>query len=217
MWTILPHLTACVAGDGLILLELRRDRYFRVPPREAPKMRAWFEHGGGPAPADIATLLVKSGLVAPKDIEAISATAQPVVIPEAAPEQGRAPPLPGLGAYSVARRVFATWLALRTRRLESVIRSHRRQRRSACPTDAVDCSAPLLAYHRARRLVPIARNCLLDSLALDRWLGETGPPRTIVIGVTSEPFLAHCWLQTEHLLLNDSPDHVRRYAPILLV
>ncbi|MCA1196499.1 lasso peptide biosynthesis B2 protein [Sphingomonas sp. R647] len=216
IWTLLPHLTACLAGEAVILLDLRADRYFRVSARLAPHVRDWFAQGGGAAPAIIAAFLVRSRLVERSDLRQLSARAAPVSIPNAVPHQELAHALPRLGAARLAGEVIGTWLALRTRRLETLLGAHRAQR-SALPAGPALAPAMLAAYHRARRLVPIAKNCLLDSLALDRWLGDTAPPRKIVVGVTAEPFLAHCWLQTDGLLLNDHPDHVRRYAPILVV
>lgn len=217
IWTILPHLTACACGEAVILLDLRADRYFRAPARLAPQIRDWFTEGGGAAPSRIADFLVRSGLVEPDDLMVVSATAATVSIPTAVPDQVVVPALPRLGTARLASVVLGTWLALRTRRLEAVIHAHQSQRPARSPAGPILSPAMLGAYHRARRLVPIGKNCLLDSLALDRWLGDTTPPRSIVLGVTAEPFLAHCWLQTSAMLLNDHPDHVRRYAPILVV
>ena len=44
----------------------------------------------------------------------------------------------------------------------------------------------------ARRFVPIARNCLSDSIALMHWLAGRGQPAMLVFGVKLDPFAAHC-------------------------
>jgi hypothetical protein len=217
IWTISPHLTACVAGDAIILLDLRRDRYSRAPAGIASQMRDWFSAGGGAPPKTVGEFLVRSGLTDEVELAAISAAADKIRIPRSVPEDVPPAPLARREAAGIASQVGATWLALRTRRLEPLIHDHRARRGVPSPTDPTICLSKLAAYHRTRRLVPIRKNCLLDSLALDRWLGARTGPRRIVFGVTAEPFLAHCWLQTGDLLLNDHPDHVRRYAPILVV
>ncbi len=217
IWTMLPHLTACIVGEAVILLDLRADRYSRVTSSLAPRFRDWFAQGGGAAPPAVATFLVQSGLVRPGDLTAINVRPTPVAIPDAVPDRQFATTPPRLTAAPIAARVLATWLALRIRRLDAVLRDHQARRPDPSCSRTDLSPASLAAYHRARRLVPIRKNCLLDSLTLDRWLGDAAPPRTIVVGVTAEPFLAHCWLQTGDLLLNDHPDHVRRYAPILVV
>ena len=38
-----------------------------------------------------------------------------------------------------------------------------------------------------------------------------------VFGVKTEPFDAHCWVQHGDVVLNDAPDRVRQYSPILVV
>jgi len=69
----------------------------------------------------------------------------------------------------------------------------------------------------ARRLVPVKPNCLLDSLALLRWLATSAEGLQLVFGVKLDPFGAHCWLQSETMLINDRPDSVARFAPVRVV
>ena len=73
-------------------------------------------------------------------------------------------------------------------------------------------------FMAARRLVPVAANCLLDSISLARWLGASAPADTaLVFGVKLDPFGAHCWLQSGELLLNDRIEHVARFTPVRVV
>lgn len=69
----------------------------------------------------------------------------------------------------------------------------------------------------ARKLVPIPRNCLADSVALLRWLARHGERATLVFGVKLDPFAAHCWVQTDAVLLNDHLEHVERFTPVRTV
>ena len=69
----------------------------------------------------------------------------------------------------------------------------------------------------ARPLVPFSANCLLDSLALLRWLGSVGRGALLVFGVKLDPFAAHCWIQSGELLLNDLVENIERFRPVRVV
>ncbi len=49
------------------------------------------------------------------------------------------------------------------------------------------------------------------------FLGAEGIHPDWVFGVKTEPFDAHCWVQHGEIVLNDAPDRVRQYSPILVV
>lgn len=87
------------------------------------------------------------------------------------------------------------------------------------PRAHVAASVPMLAsrFARARRLVPLSGNCLTDSLALVRWLHEHGAGATLIFGVKLDPFAAHCWVQTNEVLLNDHVERVERFIPVRAV
>lgn len=59
--------------------------------------------------------------------------------------------------------------------------------------------------------------CLLDALALSEFLFGYGVFPSWVFGVQARPFAAHCWLQLDGIVLNDTVDHVKRYTPIMVV
>ncbi len=59
--------------------------------------------------------------------------------------------------------------------------------------------------------------CLFDALALSEFLAAYGVFPRWVFGVQSRPFAAHCWLQHDGRVLNDTVEHVKRYMPILVV
>ncbi len=74
----------------------------------------------------------------------------------------------------------------------------------------IDLASRFLA---ARKLVPIKRNCLLDSLSLVRWLGGG----RILFGVKLHPFAAHCWVQSGALILNDLTENVAAFTVVRVV
>jgi hypothetical protein len=215
-WRILPHATACVASDKLFVLDLRRDRYFLVPPSVVAEMLLWLEqrHGSAP-PAAVALMLEKAQVSQSGDPTATNALRDRVVIPENLVEIDS-------GAYrgqsnGVFGQVTSTWLSLRIFTLYRILANRRARSPLSLTGDLQAALAAAGSFERSRAFVPIARNCLLDSLALDSWLARRGVGAQLVFGVVAEPFAAHCWLQRPEALLNDSYDHVSSYTPILVL
>lgn len=59
--------------------------------------------------------------------------------------------------------------------------------------------------------------CLARSLALADQLAQRGCGTHVVFGVKLAPFVAHCWVQADDLVLNETVEEVARYTPILVV
>lgn len=215
IWQILPHTTLCIASDRLILLDIRQDRYLRVPSVIAPAMRAWLEGAATPAPRDVLRMLTDNRVARSGD-PAPSNTARDVVrIPtELIPPIWKIADAPRQVA-SVVVAQLATRLRQRTQSLASLLRDHIHMRTARRPIDRTRIEARCATFARSRIFSPLPRNCLLDTLSLDRWLGDDARDCRIVFGVTAHPFTAHCWLQSSHVVLNDSYDHVARHTPIL--
>jgi len=214
-WRILPHLTACLAADHIVLLDIRQDRYFLVPPSLASRVADWLRSGpaGLPPPAFVA-LMRDSGIVREGDIPAAPPRCEPVTIPvtlESSPSPATIGPIDRIG---VARAVITSRLALRHLPLATVLRRY--QERPVAPRRG-GLDAPALAHRfaSARHFSPLARQCLRDSLALGIWLKDKGVAPTLVFGVAAPAFSAHCWVQDGTAILNDSFDRVSRFTPIL--
>jgi hypothetical protein len=77
------------------------------------------------------------------------------------------------------------------------------------------------AVARFRILSPVVfttRNaCLVHALTLIEFLARYGLYPNWIFGVRTGPFAAHCWVQENDVVFNDSPEHVRSYSPILVV
>lgn len=71
----------------------------------------------------------------------------------------------------------------------------------------------------ARRLpwVPGQGACLYRAWFLRRLLRSAGQDAAWVFAVKTWPFGAHCWLQVDDAVLDDDPDRVSLYTPILAV
>jgi len=75
----------------------------------------------------------------------------------------------------------------------------------------------LTAYRKARPWFPEKPVCRLDALGLVLFLNRHGHPADLVFGARLEPFQAHCWAQLGAVALNEAPDGLRQYAPIMTV
>jgi hypothetical protein len=80
-----------------------------------------------------------------------------------------------------------------------------------------ELSSTICVFNSLRPFYPKPYVCLFDSLALLEMLAIYGGFPTLVFGVTTDPFHAHCWLQMENTVLNDSPAAVRAYTPIMRI
>jgi hypothetical protein len=126
----------------------------------------------------------------------------------------------------LARLTYAAitvgWI-LKFRSLECVVR--RLGRRKIARAAHIDSAAQTNGiatlcqnFLRLRPFVYSSRDkCLYDCLVLLEFLGYFKLFPTLVIGVTTFPFQAHCWLQCGSLVLTDYVEHVRVYTPILAV
>jgi hypothetical protein len=72
-------------------------------------------------------------------------------------------------------------------------------------------------FRFARAYTPVETRCLLDSLAMVKFLARRKLHASIVFGVTSDPFSAHCWVQAGDLVLNDTVGHANAHTPIRVI
>lgn len=72
-------------------------------------------------------------------------------------------------------------------------------------------------FRRLLPWVPCQGACLYRAFVLLTMLRRAGQDATWVFGVRTWPFGAHCWLQLEDAVLDDDPERVARYTPIMAV
>lgn len=211
------QLSACVIGGHAVFLDVDADRYFRLPTEVE---RAFLAYAANPLEAP-ASLLLEHGIL-------VCAGQESDRLPEnVAPPLRSAlemPPDPTGGAPLSIPEVLATLLtcrrALRTQRFAQVLEGMTAYRERRCPeqppgapTEQAVLRAVRLFLH-ARPFIPIAPCCLPDSLALTRFLARRGLRSRLVIGVMSEPFSAHCWVQAGDLALNETVGYARAHTVI---
>ncbi|NIK40282.1 hypothetical protein FHY12_002607 [Xanthomonas arboricola] len=221
-YTLRDDLAFCSINERLVFLDVGNDRYFRLPEALEHSLLTYL------AQAPVSDLeindLVARGLL----VERSRATAdpQPSVMPAArsAMEMSISARRPQLfETLEVLALVLSTRLALKRSPLSRVLGSlsagaRRRgmQQRSVAGLEQRLTDAASV-FRRARVWVPVEMRCLLDSVALARFLRRRQLDAQIVFGVALDPFSAHCWVQTGDLVLNDTVGNVHAHTPIRVV
>jgi len=171
------------------------------------------------------SLLVEKGLLVPATSEGKRADAtvfEPLrgdLTADSFESRSRVAPLVFLRFISSAIRAR---LLLRHRSFDSVIDRARRRadrkRRHGTSMPQSDLHAFIDAFSRLQPFFFAAKDaCLVEALALSEFLAGYGVFPSWVFGVQARPFAAHCWLQLDGIVLNDTVDHVKRYTPIMVV
>jgi hypothetical protein len=240
------HVCICQVDDQIVLLDLRRNRYLSIGAEGASALahhvEGWSVAGecadakatpftlpASRATSALIQRLMQQGLLTRERAVSRDATRAEVLgldEPTESIDFAQGDPHSSGSLSHVARflrsaAVAALWLQCRS--LESIAaavasRGARIERSmpNARAPETVCRSAT--AYARLRPFGFTAEDrCLRDSLALTNYLAAEGALARWVIGVKIRPFGAHSWVQSGAIVLNDQPDHVRRYTPILVV
>jgi hypothetical protein len=231
------HVQACATPAGVILLDLKRDRYLGLGLSESvslgrhvqdwPVIRSETVLQGTPCEELCATLLADGILSRERPASTtLSATTVDMgaefvsvgdEIEVSAPIRARdvANFLMAYGSAACSLR-FRSFLKV----VESVRRTKRRraQQGLCLPPDSTHTAALVDRFRRLRTFAFTAEgHCLLHALTLVKFLGCYGCYPDWVIGVAAQPFGAHAWVQWHSYLLDTNPEKVCRYTPILVV
>jgi hypothetical protein len=213
------HVSYGLVGERAVFLDLRRDRYLALDPATEEAFRG-IRTADEPLLADAPArdLLLRTGLFRQGSLRGrlapVSAAVPSASVLDRTAERrpGWTAPLRAWSAVSRARKRLAS------ASLSGIVDAIRESRYAAAPSgDPAAAEEPARVFHAARTMVPIERRCLLDSLALLDWLSDEARHAMLVFGVRTDPFGAHCWLQTEHTLLTDAHDTIGSFVPVLSV
>jgi hypothetical protein len=213
---LLPHVSFAVVGDRAIFLDLRRDRYCALEGGAAAAFDTIRSSPDcEPCETDAETLLA-TGMFARSKAPCELLPAR-IAAPETSLAEDLARPR-SVDLLHVLLLVARSRRSVRSEPIEKMIAS--RRGRGAGP-GSPECRPSTLElakrFQRARALIPIRPVCLQDSLALHDWLAAHGASAALVLGVQLEPFAAHSWVQLGTTVLNEAPDQVAAYTPILVV
>lgn len=202
-----------------VILDTKADRYWMIAGHAAITL-AWVGGSVSTAvhPEQIRRLL-DLRLIEPASV--IAAGGRPRAVPPARSALfGREGPMPAFSlrhAVAVGYWSIAAWIGLRTRRFDQLLAIVEARRRypPRSPRNTIEDVAR--AFTRYRRLVPLPRICLPDSLAFLAFAAWAGHHPRLVFGVIAHPFAAHCWVQQDDMVLNDALDHAGQFSPILVI
>ncbi|MGL6188240.1 MAG: lasso peptide biosynthesis B2 protein [Holosporales bacterium] len=93
--------------------------------------------------------------------------------------------------------------------------SKKRENNSLYTNDLKRIFSLVSSYDSLRPFYWKQKTCLLDSVALLYLLSAYNFSSDLIVGVKDEPFEAHCWLQVDDVVLNDSIEKVAAFSPIL--
>jgi len=218
-FTIPDHVSFCMVGDEPVFLDVNRDRYFRLEPKLAAVFSQLCTTDGAAARyrAELARLL-QTRVVVPSSEDSPPQPARDFI-----PDQSLVEEFSPLGTPRARLTVemliglLHVRRAIRRGRLPALLRRVR-ENKADLDLDSSPTAASLVTCCLAsRRLLPIAPNCLTDSLALSSLLIRRRIPFELVFGVRLSPFAAHCWLQNSEFVFNDSLGSVLDFKPILVI
>jgi hypothetical protein len=245
LFSLAPHVHVAATGDGAVLLDLKRDRYIGLGKRDAELLAAviasWPRPRWDPTELDVSS----SGVVAYTEELCKSMAADGLLIPgmsddaevhgESLMDMRR--PWISVGdelevECGITMRHTANFVAaflwarfsLAWRPFAATVEATRTARTRGGKAIEADATrlhemAALVGVFRQLRPWVFAADgrCLLHALTLVRFLSRYGFHPKWVIGVATQPWAAHAWVQWGDFLLDTNPEKVCRYTPILVI
>lgn len=122
--------------------------------------------------------------------------------------------------FSVSGIIISTQLQLKASNLKKTLDrlcAYRMRRASVRETKPAWAERYAKQFLQARLNVPLGTRCLLDSIAMVKYLAGHRIHARLVFGVCADPFSAHCWVQSGSLILNDTVGNVSAHTPIRVI
>jgi hypothetical protein len=200
-YSVTRDLTFCLIDAHPIFLDIDKDRYFKLPP-------------------DTEMAFIKkqypSALVREIHIQTPMRSALERVALNVSP---------GLAVVlEVTALVLSVSLELKwgkLKRITEALARWQRKNATAATSEHLNEEIELLRacafFRRARMAIPISTRCLLDSIALIRFMARRNLCGDLVFGVTADPFTAHCWVQCGDMVMNDTLGNTQTYTPIRVI
>ncbi len=209
-----PGLTFCQSGADLVFLDLGRDRYFRLNGSDRMAFEALCD--GRHVSAGVLSRLARSRLLVECDGAGYLAPASAAVPVRDLYELAESTAARS-SMLTVAASLFWGWRAARTCALSSSIDTLRVRRDLLLDGPEALVLEAAVAFQMRRSIMPFAQRCLPQSLALFHFLLRRRLKATLVFGVRTQPFAAHCWMQSPGCILTGTADEAHNFTPILVV
>lgn len=213
---------ACVASGIVVVLDLAANRYMALPKPLGNAFFSALEQNQIPS-ADSSSFdaLCSAGILVPTNEKGLKWTRPEVDAPQRSITEDRFPQVSGVELFQ------ATWhrvVSVQTFHRRPLIKTIRqlRNRKLKCLECASGHQASLsvtrlAAYLDTRFLIPTQDKCLPWSIGFIDAFADQRSALTLVIGVRTDPFAAHAWVQKGDTVMTDDLDTVLPYTPILAV
>jgi hypothetical protein len=211
-WQWAPEVFATLHQEDLVILDRRKNRYLVLA--GGAEQVVLKQDGASILDRTLLEELADAGLGA---ISAPLIASPPRTLVTAATRDLDllAPYVPSLrDKLRFAAAVFAMIWSFWPRSFEAITRSRAFELDASAQAEAL-VTERALAFRALLPWAPFQGQCLFRAALLRRFLGRTDV--SWIFGVSTWPFVAHCWLQLGDLVLNDSLDRVQRYTPIMVV
>ena len=217
-----PHVFLCTTPQGLVFMDLKRNKYLGINSIDAHKILA-MKSGESFAPDATAIIdrlkaleLLSTLPEAGKPFE--STTIEPARASALDPWPATRPKVRVTHILKFAIALTRVLLLQGTRSLEYQVMAirNRSQKRLGNQTSPDTCRELLHVFRYVRTLFyTVEDRCLFNSMVLLEFLYLNGLSATWVFGVKNSPFLAHCWVQSDGIVLNGLIEEVAQFTPIM--
>ena len=235
-YSLAKHVFVCRNEDYIVVLDVHRDRYFSLDAGRTaalgPFLTGWpaSETGAGtnsgPPVETVAQPLLDQGWLLEAEAGGKDATPVSVAVPRIELRDSLDDVRPEVDLRAVLTCFAASIRARLLMRMGSF--EHVVRRVAARKAAALSRGGRAVDLERARQLMAMfdylrafifshREECLRDSFAVLEFLAGYGIFPEWVFGVRARPFVAHCWVQHEGIVFNDTAEHAGGYTPIMVV
>lgn len=210
----------CMVGETAIFMDIQRGRYFSLSTGLNELFRSISEDlDGEGANSERGRPLLDEGLLVAMDEElAFSHPTQIIRATADVRSQTRSKATSFLIAEVLVGQMLTRRL-LRKSSLRDLIETVRGWKRAAQRRrpGGTQYGHLISAFEASAMIFHPSDQCLAKAVAFLRVCSWRGLNPSLVFGVRTNPFTAHCWIQDGPLAINDDVDRVSIYEPILVV
>jgi Transglutaminase-like superfamily len=231
-----PHVYLCRGKRHWVILDVNRDKYLCVDRRQfellGPSLKGWAEPAGvgcdaaavSDAGLALANDLLKLEILSERSDIAKDARPTAHSLPTEALDPDLPARLPWASCAHAGSFLMSSARAsreLRDQRFQSIVELVRERKNGrpdhAGPFDTERARSLVSVFNSLRLFYPRSYLCLFDSLALIHFLARFHVYPDWVFGVNADPFEAHCWVQADGVVLNDTVQRVSGFTPIMRI
>lgn len=209
----------CICGGHAVFLDVHADRYFALSGKADQAFRAWVAgEVTVEGPDEHLNCLLRSRLLVPEAGLDKGGGSCPSL--ESATQDFQSRPVGRallVGIQALLLR-YRTGRNIRAQSLDTVLRDvrERKEALTAFAYDAVkELSLACQAFGSSSWVFRTRDQCLSESIAFHRLCLDRGVPVSLILGVSVNPFSAHCWVQHGDFVINDRVERIRQFTPIL--